>query len=350
MKFVDQVKIYIRSGDGADGCLSFRREKFVPRGGPDGGDGGKGGDVILVTSSQLQTLLDFQYNQHFKAKNGGNASGNRKHGKNAPNLIIQVPCGTLIFDAETEALLEDLVEEGQSFVVLRGGRGGKGNARFATSTNRAPRKFTRGQKGEEKWLNLELKLLANVALIGFPNAGKSTFLSRVTSARPRIASYPFTTRKPILGVVQRDDGEHFLIADIPGLLKGAHSGVGLGIKFLKHIERTSILVHLIDLDCQSERDPLRDFHIINNELLQYSPSLSERPQIIALNKIDLPETRERSGAIKAHLEREGMSVFVISAMTGEGTKELIEHLFYRISALKEEEKKKENSCRNGKYP
>ncbi len=335
MKFVDKGKIYIRSGDGADGCLSFRREKFIPRGGPDGGDGGKGGDVIFVASSQLQTLLDFQYNQHFKAKKGGNASGKRKHGKNAPNLIIKVPRGTLIFDAETEALLEDLVEEGQSFVVAQGGRGGKGNARFATSTNRAPRKFTRGQVGEERWLTLELKLLADVALIGFPNAGKSTFLSRVTSARPRIASYPFTTLKPNLGVVQSDDGKYFLIADIPGLLKGAHSGVGLGIKFLRHIERTSILVHLIDLDCQSERDPLRNFNIINKELLQYSPSLSERPQIIALNKIDLPETRERSGIIKALLEKEGMPVFVISAMTGEGTKELIEHLFYSISALKE---------------
>jgi len=345
MNLVDQGRIYVRSGEGADGCLSFRREKFVPRGGPDGGDGGKGGDVILVASSQLQTLLDFQYRQHFKAKKGGNASGNRKHGKDAPDLIIRIPCGTLIFDAETETLLEDLVEEGQRFVAARGGKGGKGNARFATSTNQAPRKFTRGQLGEERWLKLELKLLADVGLIGFPNAGKSTFLSKVTAARPRIASYPFTTLEPNLGVVQRDEDEQFIIADIPGLLKGAHSGVGLGTKFLKHIERTRILVHLIDLDIHPGRDPLNDFQIINQELQQYSPSLAERPQIIALNKIDLPETREKIGVIRSLFESKGMPVFAISAMTGEGMEALIGHLFDSISALNG---KKESSYRHRK--
>jgi GTP-binding protein len=336
MKFVDHGRIYVQAGDGADGCLSFRREKYVPRGGPDGGDGGKGGDVILVASSQLQTLLDFKYHHHFRAKKGGNGGGKNKHGKDAPNLIIHVPCGTLIFDAETETLLEDLVEEGQRFVVVRGGRGGKGNARFATSTNQAPRKITRGRTGEERWLKLELKLLADVGLIGFPNAGKSTFLSRVTSARPRIASYPFTTLEPNLGVVQNDEEEHFLMADIPGLLEGAHSGVGLGIRFLRHIERTRILVHLIDLGINPGREPLKDFRIINEELKQYSPSLAARPQIIALNKIDLPETRERIERFRTDFESKGMNVFAVSAMTGEGVKALIEYLFNAISDLKEE--------------
>ncbi len=335
MKFVDHGSIQVKAGDGADGCLSFRREKFVPRGGPDGGDGGKGGDVILIASSQLQTLLDFNYLQHYRAPQGGPGGGKNKHGKDAPDLMINVPCGTLIFDAETETLLEDLVKEGQRFLVVQGGRGGKGNARFATSTNRAPRKITRGRIGEEKWLRLELKLLADVGLIGFPNAGKSTFLSRVTSERPRIAPYPFTTLDPNLGVVLRDDEEHLLIADIPGLLEGAHTGVGLGTKFLRHIERTRILVHLIDLDMNSGRDPLGDFRIINKELKQYSPSLAKRPQIIALNKIDLPKSRERIERIRTHFERKGMDLFPVSAKTGEGMEALIERLFDSISDLKD---------------
>jgi GTP-binding protein len=334
VRFIDEAKIYVRSGRGGRGCVSFRREKFVPRGGPDGGDGGNGGDVILVAQRNVSSLLDHRYRQHYIAQNGEHGKGKNQHGKNAPPLIVPVPVGTVVKDFYTGEILGDMVEEGQTLVVARGGRGGRGNARFATSTNQAPRYAEPGEEGEERTLLLELKLLADVGIVGFPNAGKSTLISRISAARPKIADYPFTTIVPNLGVVRYNEGKTFVVADIPGLIKGAHEGAGLGIRFLKHIERTRLLIHLLDLSPLTGRNPIEDYHVLNEELMRYNPSLlKEKPQIIVPNKIDITEARERLKEVRDYFESKNMEVFPISAATGEGIKELIREVGVRLEKL-----------------
>ncbi|GBD39134.1 MAG: GTPase Obg [Deltaproteobacteria bacterium] len=337
VRFIDEAKIYVRSGRGGRGCVSFRREKFVPRGGPDGGDGGNGGDVILVAQRNVSSLLDHRYRQHYIAQNGEHGKGKNQHGKNAPPLIVPVPVGTVVKDFYTGEILGDMVEEGQTLVVARGGRGGRGNARFATSTNQAPRYAEPGEEGEERTLLLELKLLADVGIVGFPNAGKSTLISRISAARPKIADYPFTTIVPNLGVVRYNEGKTFVVADIPGLIKGAHEGAGLGIRFLKHIERTRLLIHLLDLSPLTGRNPIEDYHVLNEELMRYNPSLlNEKLQIIVPNKIDITEARERLKEVQEYFESKNIEVFPISAATGEGIKELIREVGVRLEKLSSE--------------
>jgi GTP-binding protein len=323
MKFVDQVRIRVMAGDGGNGCVSFRRERYVPKGGPDGGDGGKGGDVILQADGQLSTLLDLSYPQQFRARKGTHGKGQNQTGKNGEDFIIQVPVGTLVRDDESDELLQDLLFDGQQFVAAAGGRGGRGNARFATSTHRAPRHAEKGQPGEERWLKLDLKLLADVGLIGFPNAGKSTLLSQISSARPKIGAYPFTTLSPNLGVVEKEEGRGFIVADIPGLIEGASKGAGLGLTFLRHVERTRLLVHLLDVSGEPMRNPVKDFDALNCELNAYHPSLSEKIQIVVLNKIDLPSVRERAEEVKRQFEEIGHRLYAISGKTGEGLDQLI---------------------------
>ena len=326
MKFIDEAKIYVKAGDGGRGCVSFRREKFVPRGGPDGGNGGRGGDVLVRAESSHRTLLDLKYKQHHVAKHGGHGKGSDRTGKDSPDIVIIVPVGTLVKDAETSELLADLAVEGQSCIVAKGGVGGRGNASFATSTNQAPRYAQEGIKGEERWITLELKLLADVGIIGLPNVGKSTFISKVSAARPRIADYPFTTLVPHLGVVRYGNHETFVIADIPGLIKGAHEGLGMGTRFLRHIERTSVLLHILDISNESYSDARRDFETVNRELILFSPALMEKPQIVAINKIDLLTTRER---IKKEIDifgRNGIKVLAFSAITGEGIDTVINEI------------------------
>jgi GTPase len=334
VKFVDEAKIYVKSGRGGRGCVSFRREKFVPRGGPNGGDGGDGGDIIIISKENMTSLLDYHYKQHYRARDGEHGRGKDQHGKNAPALLIPIPVGTVVKDFFTGEILGDLTEDGQTLVVAKGGRGGRGNARFATPTNRAPRHVEPGEEGEERTLVLELKLLADVGIIGFPNAGKSTLISRISAARPKIADYPFTTLIPNLGVVSYNEGKTFVVADIPGLIKGAHEGAGLGIKFLRHIERTKILIHLLDLSPFTERDPIEDYHIMNEELEAYSPELKKKPQIIALNKVDITEAREKLEEMKTYFEKLGIKVFPISSATGEGVKELIGEVGRKLEGLK----------------
>ena len=290
MKFIDEVFITVQSGDGGRGCVSFRREKFVPRGGPDGGDGGKGGDVILQSTSRRRTLYPFRFRRQFKAQNGAHGQGKQKTGKNGVDLIIEIPPGTLVSDAETNDLLKDFTLPGETFTVAKGGRGGQGNTRFKSSTQRAPRFAQPGESGQYLKLKLELKLLADVGIIGLPNAGKSTLISVISSATPKIADYPFTTLNPTLGVVQPDQEESFVAADIPGLIEGAHKGAGLGIRFLRHIERTRILIHLVDASVIDPQNPLANYETINRELACYNPLLTEKPQILVLNKMDIPGT------------------------------------------------------------
>jgi len=332
--FIDRAKIYVKAGDGGNGVVAFRREKYVPRGGPSGGDGGKGADVVLVVDPTLSTLVDFKYKVHYKGKRGEHGQGANKFGRSAEDLIIRVPPGTVVKDAETGEVLADLVEDGARFVVAKGGRGGRGNARFATSVNRAPDFAEKGEPGEERWIILELKLLADVGLIGFPNAGKSTLLSRMTAARPKIADYPFTTLSPNLGVVETGlgPGRSFVLADIPGLIEGAHEGQGLGHEFLRHVERTRLLVHVLDLS-GIERDPLEAFYAINNELEKYSEKLLEKPQIVAANKMDLPEARENLERVKCNLENKGYKVIAVSGATGEGVRQLIMLISEMLSKL-----------------
>ncbi len=320
--FIDRVKIYVKAGDGGNGMATFRREKYVPHGGPSGGDGGRGGDVLLVVSPHVNTLLDLRYRKHYRAERGENGGPNNMHGRAGRDLVILVPPGTVVYDDDTGQPLADLTELEQTFVVARGGRGGRGNARFATSTNQAPTFAEQGEPGEERNLRLELKLLADVGLVGFPNAGKSTLLAQVSAARPKIADYPFTTLTPNLGVVKVDD-QTFVMADIPGLIEGAHQGQGLGHEFLRHIERTRVIIHMIDASGWDGRDPLEDFHTINFELAQYAPELAERPQIVALNKMDLPQARERAATLTRELESMGHKVFPISAATGENVLPLL---------------------------
>jgi GTP-binding protein len=320
VKFIDEATITVQSGDGGKGCVSFRREKFIPRGGPDGGDGGKGGDIILSTTSRKRTLYHFKYQKHFKAENGAHGQGKQKTGKNGRNLTIELPPGTLVINADTGHLIKDLVDTGETFVILKGGRGGQGNTKFKTSTHQTPRFAQPGEPGETRTLKLELKLLADVGIIGLPNAGKSTLISAISSARPKIANYPFTTLVPSLGVVQTGWSEPFVVADIPGLIKGAHQGTGLGIKFLRHIERTRILVHLIDASSIDSDNPLDQYHTINQELAMYDEKLVKKPQIVVLNKLDLSGVQKAADIFQSAVKDK--KVVLISALTGQGLEEL----------------------------
>jgi GTP-binding protein len=339
--FYDHTKIFVKAGNGGDGSVHFRREKFVPRGGPDGGDGGRGGSVYIEATTSLNTLIDYRYHQHFKAENGGAGARQKMHGAKGDDVVLRVPCGTIIRDAETQELVADLIEPGQRVMVARGGRGGLGNVHFATATHQAPREAQRGEPGEERWLLLELRLIADVGLVGYPNAGKSTLLSVVTAAHPKIADYPFTTLSPNLGVValgepgSRDDYS-FVLADIPGLIEGAAQGVGLGHEFLRHIQRTRLLIHIVD-GSAPERDPWQDFLNINKELREYDERLATRPQIIAFNKMDLPEARERWEGFKSIAEAAGYPVFAISAAAHQGTQELMLYVGRRLQEIRSEE-------------
>lgn len=334
MKFVDQVRIEVKAGDGGRGCVSFRREKFIPKGGPDGGDGGRGGHVYFVVDEALSTLLDYRYMHHYKAKNGAPGLGKTMHGKNGESLELRVPPGTLVYDDETDELLADLTETGEPFLFLRGGQGGRGNARFATSTNRAPRHAQPGIPGETKSLRLELKLLADVGLVGLPNAGKSTLISSVSAAKPKIADYPFTTLVPNLGVVPYDGFKTMVLADIPGLISGASEGHGLGTRFLRHVERTDLFLHLVDLSFMQEGDPFENFQMINNELLRYDETLAEKPQLVVLTKIDIPEVRDKAEELSGHFEALGYPVLAISAVTKEGLKELVTRVGRELDRLR----------------
>jgi GTP-binding protein len=335
VKFIDEAIITVRSGDGGNGCLSFRREKYVPLGGPDGGDGGKGGDVTLVSSQDRRTLYPFRFKHEFTAQRGGGGEGRQRTGKSGSDLVIEVPPGTIVRDAETGDIIKDFCLPGESFIIARGGRGGKGNTHFKSSTHRTPRFSQPGEAGEVKQLKLELKLLADVGIIGFPNAGKSTLISVISAARPKIADYPFTTLVPNLGVVKAGDREPFVVADIPGLIAGAHTGAGLGIHFLRHIERTRMLVHLIDASAIDLENPLEAYAAINTELSSYSPDLARKPQIIALNKLDLPGTEERARAFKAALKKRA-KLYLISAATVKGVDQLLAQISNRLDELKDE--------------
>ncbi len=337
VKFIDEAKIYIKSGDGGRGCVSFRREKYVPRGGPNGGDGGNGGDVVMIARRNMSSLLDHRYQQHYRAKRGEHGRGKDQHGKNAEDLFIPLPLGTIIKDQETGDVLGDLTKDSETLIVARGGKGGRGNARFITSTNQAPKNAEPGEEGQEKTLLLELKLLADVGIIGFPNAGKSTLISRISAARPKIADYPFTTLVPNLGVVSYGDGGTFVVADIPGLIEGAHEGAGLGIQFLRHIERTKVLVHLIDLSPITDRDPVEDYETMNNELKSYNEELYGRPQIVAANKIDITEAAERLRGLKEYCDKSGIKLFPISSATGEGLEELKWRIVKLLETLRNED-------------
>jgi len=339
--FYDHTKIYVKAGEGGDGSIHFRREKFVPFGGPDGGDGGRGGSLYIEATPNLNTLIDYRYRQHFKAGSGGHGGGQKKHGAKGKDLVLRVPRGTVIRDAETNELIADLVDDGQRVMVARGGRGGLGNVHFATATHQAPREAQRGEPGEERWLLLELRLIADVGLVGYPNAGKSTLLSVVSAATPKIADYPFTTLSPNLGVVtigQRGSGGEleFVLADIPGLIEGAAEGVGLGHEFLRHIQRTRLLIHMLD-GASIGRDPWQDFQAINQELREYDEHLATRPQIVVLNKMDLPESQERWPALKAKAEAAGYPVFAISAVTHQGVDELMQYAGQRLQEMQREE-------------
>ena len=321
--YTDYTKIFVKSGNGGNGAISFRREKYVAAGGPDGGDGGKGGDVYFITDKDSNTLINFRYNKKFKAENGQNGSGARCNGKQGQDLYIKVPIGTVVKDAETGEIVADLSEEDSKELVLPGGRGGKGNTHFATSTRQAPRFAQSGEKGIEKELILELKSLADVGLVGFPNAGKSTFLSVVTDAKPKIADYPFTTLNPNLGVVKTDDENSFVIADIPGLIEGASDGIGLGIQFLRHIERTRLILHLIDVSGFQGRNPVDDFYSINNELKNYSEKLTKKKQIIVATKLDVAQDDTLYMELEKVAKKEGLEIFKISSITKQGLKELL---------------------------
>ena len=335
--FTDYAKIIIKSGKGGDGAVTFRREKYVAAGGPDGGDGGRGGSIYFKVDPDANTLIDFRYNKKFKAQNGENGSGGNKYGKSGEDLYINVPIGTIIKDAETGKVVADLSQEGQEELVLKGGRGGKGNSHFATATRQVPRFAQAGEEGEEKEVILELKLLADVGLLGFPNVGKSTFLSVVTDAKPKIANYHFTTIEPNLGVVKTKSGDSFVIADIPGIIEGASEGVGLGIQFLRHVERTRLLLHVIDVSGIEGRDPVQDFYTINEELKSYSEKLSTRKQIIVANKIDIMQDDTNLKALEKLVEKEGLEIYKISGVTGEGVPELLNKVSETLKTLPKEE-------------
>ena len=321
--FLDTARIHVKGGDGGHGAVSFRREKYVPAGGPDGGDGGRGGDVILEVDEGLWTLMDFKYRVHYRAENGRNGEGANRYGRQGEDLVIKVPPGTAVKDEASGEYIADLTEHGQRAVVARGGRGGRGNAQFKTPVRQAPRFAEKGEPGEERWLILELRVIADAGLVGMPNAGKSTLLSRISAARPKIAPYPFTTLTPNLGVVYIGEGQSFVAADIPGLVEGAHAGVGLGHDFLRHVERTRALIHVVDVAGLEGRDPVADFHAINEELRLFRPELAERPQLVAANKVDLEEGRRNLERFRTEVESLGYRVFPISAATGEGVDKLV---------------------------
>jgi len=332
MHFIDECSIDVKAGNGGDGKATFRREPNVPRGGPSGGDGGNGGSIILVADDQLSTLLDLRYQKTYKAQSGEPGSGRDKYGAGAPDVLVRVPVGTVVFDDESREALADLSTVGQRFVAAQGGKGGRGNIHFATSTNQAPTKAEPGEPGQERRLRLELKLLADAGLIGYPNVGKSTFISAVSRARPKIADYPFTTLVPNLGVVGLPGGRSFVLADIPGLIEGASEGHGLGHRFLRHVERTRVLLHLIEVSAEPGRDPMHDYDVINRELERYSPELAKRPQIVALSKLDVTETRDAFATWRDKFAARGITLHAVSAATGDGVKDLLEALWPVIVA------------------
>ncbi|MCX7984429.1 MAG: GTPase ObgE [Bacteroidetes bacterium] len=327
MQFIDEARIIVKAGDGGNGCINFRHEKYVPKGGPDGGNGGDGGDVIIQATKHMNTLLDFKYKKFFRAKNGEHGRGKKQEGKSGEDLIIKVPCGTVIRDAHRKKVIGDLTHDGDKLIVARGGKGGRGNAEFATSTNQAPRYAEEGTKGEERELILELKLLSDVGLVGFPNAGKSTLISVISAAKPKIADYPFTTLVPNLGVVRYDVGKSFVVADIPGLIEGAHEGRGLGIQFLRHIERTRVLVFLIDALSENHK---RDFEILYNELRAYKSTLLRKKKIVTISKIDTVDDKAKK-YLKALKFGRGIPTLLLSSVSGEGIQELLKTLWKILS-------------------
>ena len=336
MKFIDEVKIRVFAGDGGRGCVSFRREKYVPRGGPNGGNGGPGGDVIAVADPQITTLLDLRYQKQYKAGRGQHGMGSDCHGRRGDDREIKVPVGTIIRDAATKELIADLQIAGERVVVAAGGRGGKGNAHFVSSTHRSPRFAQPGEAGQERELELELRLLADVGIIGLPNAGKSTLIAAISAVRPKIADYPFTTLVPNLGVVGYDEGKSFVVADIPGLIEGAHTGQGLGHKFLRHVMRTNLLIHLLDASKLDEDDPLADWKTVNRELSLFDPELAEKPQIVVANKIDLPEGRAKAKLLARKLPKKFRPLYVISGATTEGVRELVQVVGRKLEETKQE--------------
>ncbi len=328
--FIDEARILVKAGDGGNGCMAFRREKYVPRGGPSGGDGGHGGDVARVADDQENTLLKFRFNPEHKAGRGRHGEGSNRTGHDGASLDIPVPVGTVVYDEATGERLYDFTQTDERFVVARGGRGGRGNARFATSTHQAPTEHEPGRPGEEKRLRLELKLLADVGLVGFPNAGKSTLISRISAARPKIADYPFTTLEPNLGVVQLENYRSFVVADIPGLIEGAHLGHGLGIQFLRHIERTRLLAHLVDVSEGSGRDPVRDFETVVSELASFSEELVRKPMIVVATKMDAAQDPSRVDALRTLAAERGLAFFEISSITGQGIENLKHAMAERV--------------------
>lgn len=324
--FIDEATIFVKAGDGGRGCVSFRREKYIPLGGPDGGDGGKGGDVILESDRNLLTLLDFRYKHRYSAERGEHGRGKDQTGHNGSDCVIRVPVGTVVRAQDSRLLLADIVAHGQRVVVARGGRGGRGNARFKSSTNQAPRRADPGEAGEDRWLGLELKLLADVGLVGLPNAGKSTLLSRISAARPKIAPYPFTTLTPQLGIVRLRGERTCVVADIPGLIEGAHAGKGVGHQFLRHIERTRLVVHLVDMAVEEGHDPVKDFDLVNQELAAYAQKLSGKPQLVAATKMDVPLAKYTFERFQPAIARRGLRVIAISAVTGEGLETLLDEI------------------------
>jgi GTP-binding protein len=343
--FIDEVKIYVKAGDGGNGCMAFRREKFVPRGGPSGGDGGRGGNVILVASEHRNTLLELRFNPEHKAERGRHGEGSNCSGRHGADREVDVPVGTVVYDWHTGEQVYDLTKAGERFVIAKGGRGGRGNQHFATPSHQAPTEHEPGSPGEEKTLRLELKILADVGLVGFPNAGKSTLISRISAARPKIADYPFTTLEPQLGVVPMPDERSFVVADIPGLIEGAHEGHGLGIQFLKHIERTRVLVHMVDVSDVTGRDPRSDFEIILNELASFSEELPKKPMLVVASKVDAAQDPERIAAVKAIAEEHEMPFLQISSATGEGLEQLKFLLAAIVHPPKEEERPEEGEYR-----
>ncbi|MEC3882615.1 GTPase ObgE [Halobacillus sp. HZG1] len=339
--FVDQVKVFVKGGDGGNGLVAYRREKFVPRGGPAGGDGGNGGDVIFEVDEGLNTLMDFRYQHHFKAAKGENGMNQKQHGKNADPLVVSVPPGTTVKDAETDKVIADLTDHKQRAVIAKGGRGGRGNARFATARNPAPEIAENGEPGAELDVVVELKLLADVGLVGFPSVGKSTFLSVVTAAKPKIADYHFTTLSPNLGVVESQDHRSFVMADLPGLIEGAHEGVGLGHQFLRHVERTRLLLHVIDMSGMEGRDPYEDYITINNELSSYDQRLENRPQIIVANKMDIPDSKENLERFKEQLGNDDIPIFSISTVTRDGLDELLYAVADKLDQIPKQEEQVE---------
>ncbi|MFA7347286.1 MAG: GTPase ObgE [Desulfurivibrionaceae bacterium] len=326
MAFIDEAKFFVKAGDGGNGCLSFRREKFVPKGGPDGGDGGDGGSVTIEASRKLASLLDFRFKSHFLAQNGTPGRGKKMYGRKGEDFTLYVPLGSILKDAETGEVLAELLHDGDRFLAARGGEGGKGNVHFASAQNRVPRIATKGKEGEERWLRIELKLLADIGLIGLPNAGKSTLLSKLSAANPKVADYPFTTLEPQLGVMHLPDSGACIIADIPGLIEGAHTGAGLGHKFLRHVERTQILLHVIDASSPDEQ-PLQEYRTLENELRVYNDELMDRQRLVVLNKIDLLEDEQRLAALQElFFKVEGIKPLAISALTGQGLAQLQEVL------------------------